>query len=96
MFSKIIKWWKNEKFIDPPSNRAYIKITDIAKENGVYDDENKIIEVHRNGRIDKIKYTEADVESLREQGIPVISEEYSDDYEFINAEEFGSVTTWGR
>jgi len=75
---------KKEEKVDPPENSAIIKISDVAKESGVYDDENKIIERKIQGRKENIKYSEAEVESLREQGIPVVDEVYSDDYEFVN------------
>ncbi|MEK6878721.1 MAG: hypothetical protein AABY22_03890 [Nanoarchaeota archaeon] len=86
---------RNEK-IEPPEESAIIKINDIAKENGIYDDENKIIEVNRSGKISKIKYSEAEVESLREQGIPVVEEVYSDEAEFIESVDFGGIESWKR
>ena len=39
-----IKRVKKEK-IEPPEVRAIIKINDVAKESGVYDEENMIIEL---------------------------------------------------
>mgnify|MGYP001562871435 CR=1 FL=1 len=85
MFNWIKNLFKKEK-IEPPDPRAIVKLNDDAKENGIYDDENKIIEITRNGVKEKIKYSEADVEVLRENGIPVADEEYSEDYDFIDAE----------
>jgi hypothetical protein len=89
-FIKNLIFGKKEK-IEPPDVRAYIKINDVAKESGVYDDENKIIEIYRYGKKDTIKYSEADVETLRENGIPVIDEEYSDEYKFFEAEGGGGI-----
>jgi hypothetical protein len=91
MFEIIRRLLRKKEKIEPPDTRAYIKINDVAKENGIYDDENKFIELHRYGRIEKRKYSDADVETLREQGIPVIEEEYSDDYEFVNSDIGGGV-----
>lgn len=91
-----LMFWKKEEKVDPPEVRAYIKLNDVAKENGVYDDENKIIEVHKYGKISIIKYSEADVESLRGQGIPVIDEEYTDQYDFLNMEGSGGGVEYKR
>lgn len=89
---KFLLFWKKQKKIDPPeSGFGIIKVNEIAKEQGLLDDENKIIELNRGGKITKIKYSEADVEELQKQGIPVIPEEYSEDYEFVNAVDFGHV-----
>lgn len=100
MLSKIVNIMKNifsgKEKIEPPELRAYVKINDVAKESGIYDDENKIIEIHRYGKIDKIKYSEADVETLREQGIPVIDEEYTDKYEFLNMDGSGGGVEYKR
>lgn len=90
-FKKIINFFKREEKIDPPETRAYIKINEVAKENGVHDDENKIIELHNEGKIRNIKYTEADVEALREQGIPVVEEEYTDEHDFLMGADFGGI-----
>ncbi len=86
----------NKEKVEPPETRAIVKINDVAKENGVYDDENKIIELHRYGKIEKLKYSEADVEALREQGIPVMDEEYSDDYNFLELEGSGGGIEYRR
>ena len=91
MFEFIKNLFNKKKKIDPPEVRAYIKLNDVAKENAIYDDENKIIELHRYGKIEIIKYSDADVQALREQGIPVIEEEYSEKYDFITGTDFGNV-----
>ena len=70
-------------------------MSQLAKENWVNDDENKIIELHNNGKVSNIKYTEEDVEVLRENGIPVLPEEYTDEFDFIEAEQ-GGVETFRR
>ncbi|MEK6882587.1 MAG: hypothetical protein AABY22_23400 [Nanoarchaeota archaeon] len=96
MFKFISNFFKKEEKVEVLDTRAIIKMNDVAKENSIFDDENKIIELHRNGKIEIIKYSDADVQSLREQGIPVLSEEYSDNYDFINAVDFGAVESWRK
>ena len=93
MFEFIKKLFKKKKKIEPPEERAIIKMSEIAKENGIYDDENKIIELTRNGNVDIIKYSEADVEALREMGIPVEEEVYTDEFDWIEGGEGGGVET---
>ena len=93
IFNFEIKKIKKEKVL-PPNVYAIVKINDVAKENGIYDDENKIIEINSYGEIKKTKYSESSVEALREQGIPVLDEDYSDEYEFVNAIEFGHLEKW--
>jgi len=82
---------KKPERVEPLDVMAIVKLNDVAKENGVYDDENKIIEITRYGKKEKVKYSQADVESLREQGIPVIDEEYSDKYDFLETESGGDI-----
>lgn len=83
-FTKLLFWKKEEK-IDPPEIRAIIKLSDTAKESGVYDDENKYIELINGSSKKRIPYSDADVEALREQGIPVDEEKYSDEFDFIES-----------
>lgn len=78
---------KKEK-VEPPDQYAIVKLNEVAKESAVYDDENKIIELHKSGKVSEITYSEADVDSLREQGIPVIDEEYTDEYDFLNSRDW--------
>ncbi|MEM3075070.1 MAG: hypothetical protein QW727_03975 [Candidatus Pacearchaeota archaeon] len=86
-----------KKKIPPPEVRGIIKINDVAKEEGVYDDENKIIFIYNGDNvIKKIKYTESEVESLREEGIPILEEEYTDEYDFINTINFGQIESWRK
>lgn len=85
MIQQIIDFFKKkEEKIERPDPSGIIKINDVSKENGLADDELKIIEILQKGKITNIKYSDAEVESLREQGIPVVEESYSDDYEFVN------------
>ena len=71
-----------------------IPITLVATiEKGINDDENKIIELRRGDRVDKIKYSQSDVEAIREMGIPVLEEEYSEDFDWVNADAGGGVET---
>lgn len=81
---------KSEK-VEPPQAFGIIKLNGVAMDNAIYDDENKVIELHTPGKVKNIKYTEEEADSLREQGIPVLPEEYSDDFEFINIESGGVV-----
>ncbi|MFW9880955.1 MAG: hypothetical protein ACFFG0_48455 [Candidatus Thorarchaeota archaeon] len=83
IFHKLtFNYFKKEEKQEPPYLYGIIKLTDIAKQKGVYDEENLIIELHMGNKIDIIKFTRSDVDALREQGIPVVQEEYGDDYEF--------------
>ena len=91
----ILNLFKKKEKIEPPTIRGIIKMSQLAKENWVNDDENKIIELHNNGKVSNIKYTEEDVEVLRENGIPVLPEEYTDEFDFIEAEQ-GGVETFRR
>lgn len=83
---------KKPKKIDPPEEYGIIKVNEVAKESGVIDDENRIIEIHSYGNIKELKYSEADVESLQEQGIPIVNEELTDEYDFIEGTRFGEIT----
>jgi len=88
---RLIRSYFEKPKIEPVSERAIIKLNPIAKEKAIYDDENKIIEVHRGDQVYNIKYSKSDVDALREQGIPVIDEEYSDEYDFLEGINFGSI-----
>jgi len=88
---KQIKEFIFGKKIEPPEVFAIVKLTDNAKENGIYDDMNKIIELIRYGERSIIKFSNADVDALREQGIPVIDEEYTDEFEWTDLEGGGSL-----
>lgn len=90
----MFKFGKKKENIEPPEIRGIIKLTDNAKSSGISDDENKIIELTINGKVKRIKYSEADVEMLREQGIPILPEDYSDEYNFIDAVNFGQIESW--
>lgn len=90
VYNKIKSFFEKPK-VEPVSERAIIKINPIAKENAIFDDENKIIELYRGDKVQRIKYSKSDVDALREQGIPVIDEEYTDDYQFLEGINFGGV-----
>jgi len=90
LYNKIKSYFETPK-IEPVSERAIIKLNPIAKEKAIIDDENRIIEVHRGDKVYNIKYSKSDVDALREQGIPVIDEEYTDEYEFLEGINFGGV-----
>lgn len=77
--------------IEPPEVFGIVKLTENAKENGIYDDQNKIIELNKYGEKTRIKYSEADVEALREQGIPIVEEGYSDNYEWTDLDVGGTI-----
>jgi hypothetical protein len=96
MIQQLLKFFKKNKKIEPPEEYAIIKMSPVAQEAGLTDDENKIIEVNSYGKITILKYTESDVEVLRENGIPVIHEDYTDDYQFVNSTEFGGVESYRR
>lgn len=88
--SKLL-WWRKKEKPERPSENAIVKLTDSAKFSGIYEDELKIIEVHRNGKKTTIPYTESDVKSLQEQGIPVVEEEYSEKFDFIDSDIGGTL-----
>lgn len=83
--------FKKKEKVEKPDNYAVVKINDTAKESGIYDEFNKIIEWHYYGKIKKMKYTDADVESLRNQGVPVEEEDYTDEYEWLDVGSGGEV-----
>lgn len=96
MFEKIKNWLNRNEKIEPPVPRAIIKMTDLAKERGIIDDENKIIEFHDGRDVKIIKYTPEEVDILMQKGIPVLPESYSDEFKFLNSEEEGSVDSYLR
>lgn len=77
--------------IEPVSERAIIKLNPIARDKAIIDDENRIIEVHRGDKVYNIKYSKSDVNALRDQLIPVIDEDYTDEYNFLEGINFGSI-----
>ena len=95
-YQKIYNYFKGEEKIEPPFPRAIIKINEVAKESGIYDDENKIIELYDYNRLKILKYSEEQVEVLRENGIPVLEENYSEEYEFLNIDSGGGIESWRR
>ncbi|MBU0959510.1 MAG: hypothetical protein KKB31_06195 [Nanoarchaeota archaeon] len=80
----IKKLFFKEKKYEMPVPSGIIKLTNVAKDTAGTEDELKIIEFN-DGR-PKVKYSEEQVEVLREQGIPVLPEDYSDDYQFVSSE----------
>lgn len=94
----MIQWIKGlfEKKHEAPLPRAIIKLTEVAKENGVFDDENKIIELHDGQDVRIMKYSPEMVEILMEKGIPVLPEDYTDEYKFVSTEDEGGVEYWRR
>ena len=53
IFDKIKEKIFGKEKIEPPDVRAYIKLTDVAKENGITTDANRIIEIHKGGKIER-------------------------------------------
>lgn len=92
----IFNFFRRKEEVEPVGVKATIKMSDKAKADGLFDDENKIIEINRYGEIDRIKYSEADVDVLREQGIPVLPEDYTDEYDWLDSELMGGVETYKR
>lgn len=95
MFQRIKNWWKekNKAPLRYINEFCLIKVSDIARNKGIEDDENKIIEHYKSGRLFKTYvYSEALVQSLKEvYEIPVISEDFEDEeeYEWEEPTEFG-------
>lgn len=87
----ILNLFKKPEKVERPDPSAIIKLNENAKEFGVYDDSNKIIDLLRNGKHSKIRFSESDVNALRDQGIPVLEEPYSDEYDFEDAVNFGGL-----
>ena len=72
MIKKILSLFKRKEKIEPPDVYGVIRVNSVAQESGIYDDENKYIELNMYGTKKKIKFSNADVDSLREQGIPIV------------------------
>jgi hypothetical protein len=85
------KFMGKKQKIEAPDVRAIVKVNEVAKARGIYDDSNKIIEIYKYGHLKTIKYSDADVESLREQGVPVVEESYTDENEWIESASGGTV-----
>ena len=86
MLNKILTLFKRKQKIQSSEVKAIIKVTDVGKNNNTTDDSNKIIELHEYGKITPIKYSDADVEALESRGIPVLYEDYTDEYKWIDTE----------
>lgn len=88
-----------EKKIIYPQSLGIIKLNDVAKQKGIFDDENKIIEIYRHGKLSEIiKYTEFDVKALKElEGIPILEEpiENEEEINFDLEASFGTVSYGG-
>jgi hypothetical protein len=91
-----ISWFKKEEKVEKPIPSAIVKVNPVAKEKGIDDEENRIIEVDYGDKVERIKYTEHDVDALREQGIPVEFEDYNDEYEFLESSNFGGNIVYKR
>ena len=87
----IFNLFKKEEKVDRPDPSAIVRVNDNAKEYGIFDDSNKYIDLLRSGKFIKIRYSESDVNALREQGIPVLEEPYTDEYDFEDAVNFGGL-----
>ena len=96
MIKKIFNFLGLKKKKETPliSEFCLIKRTNIAKMRGIDDEENKIIEKHKNGEIvAEYPYSKSLIKSIKEvDGIPVIdAEDFEEDEEFFWEEptEFG-------
>ena len=80
-----------------PNKFALIRLTNHAKESGIEDEENKVIEIYKRGKLLGVPkpYTEELVRALEEvEEIPVIEEKFKEEDEFVfdeSTSQFGSV-----
>lgn len=91
LFNILNIFFRKKEKIERPDPSAIVKISENAKEYGIYDDSNKHIDLLRNGKFMRIRYSKSDVHALREQGIPVLEEPYTDEYDFEDAVNFGGL-----
>ena len=95
MIKEILKWWKNrnKKIGTYPYEFAIIKVSDIAKYSGTEDDENKIVDHYKGGKlIASYPYSESIVMTLRNiEEIPVVEEDFEidEEFEWDESTEFG-------
>ena len=91
--SWIINLFKKEGELNYPYEFGIVKLTDVAKNNNINDDLNKVICVYRNGKeIMRKPYTEEEVKNITEiMEIPIIPEEISNDFDFYQESNFGEV-----
>jgi len=94
-FLNPFNWFKKKKELDFLDNYDYavVRLTDNALDSGVDDNFNKIIIRKRYGILSKpIDFTFEEARALREiEEIPIIDEEYEDEFNFEQEEYFGEV-----
>lgn len=83
--------FKKPEKVPRPDPSAVIKIHECGKGANMYSEPLKEIEKLQNGKITYIKYSEAEVQSLLEQGIPVQEEEYSEEHTFTEISSGGAL-----
>jgi len=90
-FSNLFK--KKEK-PQAPAYSGVIRYTEQAKELGLFDDANRVIDLYKYGeKVETIPYSKEILNSLREiEEYAIVSEDFDDDaFNFIESADFGGV-----
>ena len=87
MIKKILNYFKKKEELDYPDDFAIIKFTEVAFENGIKDDSNKIIEryyydEYGNLKTKTYRYSQERVASLRENFEIPIYDKTDEELEF--------------
>ena len=86
---------KKKQRVALPNRFALVRFTKHAKELGIFDDENKVVEIYKRGVLSEppIPYSEELVKALESvDEIPVINEEFDEEqFSFIESADFGGV-----
>ena len=94
-----LNWFKKKEKTPMPSKFYLIKRIKQAKELGLDDEETKIVEIYKDGKLAELPqpYTEELIMSLREvDEIPGTEEIFNEEeYDFIEIADFGAVK-WVR
>lgn len=94
MFKWITKIFSKKEEILFPNEFALIRFSDVAKLEGIQDDQNKEIVLFKNGKEHKkYPYSDEIINILKKQGIPVEQESFDEEeYEFDSVSSFGGVS----
>lgn len=94
MINKILNLFRKKEKIEPNfSSYAIVELSEVALQNGINDDFNKIIKVYKDGKTQILPYSKQQVEALIEvDEIPVIDKtKQGEDYEFLEVQGFGFI-----
>ena len=86
------KFLKRKKEIPYPNEFGLIRLSDVARMKGVDDNENKIVEHFKNGELIKTyPHSKSIIKTLKQEGIPMVTEtfEWDEEFEWDEPTEFG-------